>query len=413
MKKHGLVFLLLMLAACGKNPSPSSEHGHASGAEATAAEPVKGPHRGRLLIDGDFAVEVTIFETGVPPEFHVYVTKDGQPVDLSQVKLTIELKRLGNALSQFVFMRENDYLKSTMSVKEPHSFDVKVSAEYAGAKHGWAYASYEGRTSIAADMAAAAEIKTAIAGPGVLRETLALYGAIQPNAERVRSVVARFPGPIRSVSKQIGDTVKAGDTLATIESNESLQTYAVTAPIAGVITQRRANAGEVAGSEPLFVLADFSTVWAELTVFARDRSRLQVGQRVKVFAADGEQNGEGVIAFIAPASAASNQSLVARVQLNNATSQWTPGLFVTGTVTVGETQSPLVVLNSALQAFRDFTVVFAQVGDTYEVRMLELGASDGEVTEVLGGLDPGTVYVTENSYLIKADIEKSGASHDH
>jgi cobalt-zinc-cadmium efflux system membrane fusion protein len=329
------------------------------------------------------------------------------------VKLTIELKRLGNALSQFVFMRENDYLKSTMSVKEPHSFDVKVSAEYAGAKHGWAYASYEGRTSIAADMAAAAEIKTAIAGPGVLRETLALYGAIQPNAERVRSVVARFPGPICSVSKQIGDTVKAGDTLATIESNESLQTYAVTAPIAGVITQRRANAGEVAGSEPLFVLADFSTVWAELTVFARDRSRLQVGQRVKVFAADGEQNGEGVIAFIAPASAASNQSLVARVQLNNATSQWTPGLFVTGTVTVGETQSPLVVLNSALQAFRDFTVVFAQVGDTYEVRMLELGASDGEVTEVLGGLDPGTVYVTENSYLIKADIEKSGASHDH
>jgi len=32
---------------------------------------------------------------------------------------------------------------------------------------------------------------------------------------------------------------------------------------------------------------------------------------------------------------------------------------------------------------------------------------------VLGGLKPGTAYVTENSYLIKADIEKAGASHDH
>jgi len=32
---------------------------------------------------------------------------------------------------------------------------------------------------------------------------------------------------------------------------------------------------------------------------------------------------------------------------------------------------------------------------------------------VLGGLEPGTTFVTENSYLIKADIEKSGASHDH
>ena len=68
---------------------------------------------------------------------------------------------------------------------------------------------------------------------------------------------------------------------------------------------------------------------------------------------------------------------------------------------------------AGLQAFRDFTVVYAQVGEIYEVRMLELGTPQGEMVEVLGGLEPGTRYVTENSYLIKADIEKSGASHDH
>ncbi len=45
--------------------------------------------------------------------------------------------------------------------------------------------------------------------------------------------------------------------------------------------------------------------------------------------------------------------------------------------------------------------------------MLELGQQAGEWAEVLGGLDPGTVYVTENSYVLKADVEKSGASHDH
>ncbi len=49
----------------------------------------------------------------------------------------------------------------------------------------------------------------------------------------------------------------------------------------------------------------------------------------------------------------------------------------------------------------------------YEVRMLDLGRADEEWVEVLGGLKVGTEYVTENSYLIKADIEKSGASHDH
>ena len=45
--------------------------------------------------------------------------------------------------------------------------------------------------------------------------------------------------------------------------------------------------------------------------------------------------------------------------------------------------------------------------------MLELGTNDGEWVEVLSGIKPGTSYVSENSFLIRADIEKSGASHDH
>jgi membrane fusion protein, heavy metal efflux system len=74
---------------------------------------------------------------------------------------------------------------------------------------------------------------------------------------------------------------------------------------------------------------------------------------------------------------------------------------------------PLAVKTSGLQPFRDFTVVFERIDNTYEVRMLELGETQGEWAEVLGGIDVGAQYVTENSYLIKADVEKSGASHDH
>ncbi len=68
---------------------------------------------------------------------------------------------------------------------------------------------------------------------------------------------------------------------------------------------------------------------------------------------------------------------------------------------------------AGLQAFRDFTVVYARIGDEYEVRMLDLGQQDAVWVEVLGGLEVGATYVTINSYVIKADIEKSGASHDH
>jgi cobalt-zinc-cadmium efflux system membrane fusion protein len=53
------------------------------------------------------------------------------------------------------------------------------------------------------------------------------------------------------------------------------------------------------------------------------------------------------------------------------------------------------------------------VGDTYEIRRLNVGRSDATHTEVLSGLAPSTEYVVENSYLIMTDIEKFSVGHDH
>jgi cobalt-zinc-cadmium efflux system membrane fusion protein len=121
---------------------------------------------------------------------------------------------------------------------------------------------------------------------------------------------------------------------------------------------------------------------------------------------------EGVISRLSTI-AQPNQSVLARVVLDNADGALVPGTHVTGDIQIAEHNVPLAVKRTGLQSFRDFTVVYAQIGDEYEVRMLELGRQDAEWIEVLGGLDAGTRYVTTNSYLVKADIEKSGASHDH
>ncbi|MCR3961348.1 HlyD family secretion protein, partial [Aeromonas veronii] len=83
--------------------------------------------------------------------------------------------------------------------------------------------------------------------------------------------------------------------------------------------------------------------------------------------------------------ASSNQSVQARVVIEQHDGSFLPGSFVTGEVAVAERQVPLAVKTAGLQAFRDFTVVYAQVGEIYEVRMLELGTPQGEMVEVLGG----------------------------
>lgn len=404
--------LVLFVAACSR--PAADQHGHDE--PAALENSVKGPHGGRLLVDGDFAVEVTIFERGVPPEFRVYPRLRNAPLAPNAVQLTMELARInglpGGAIDRHVFAPKDDYLLSDAEVYEPHSFAVQVQAQHAGKTYTWRYDAPEARVEIDAEMAAAQQLRTATVGSGVLRESLALYGSIVPNAERVRAVSARFAGLVRSVAVKAGDTVQAGQTLATVESNESLQVYVVTAPISGTLSARHINPGEFAASAALFEIADFSSVWAELSVFPRDRAQLKPGQAVQLRAADGDASGAGIIAYVSPLGGAT-QALLARVVLDNAAGLWTPGQFVNARVTVGESPAALVVPLAALQRVRDWDVVFVADGTRYQAQPLQLGRRDASHAEVLGGLMPGARIVVSNSYLVKADIEKSGASHDH
>jgi cobalt-zinc-cadmium efflux system membrane fusion protein len=408
MNQLFLLLLAVILTACDAG-RPTTADG---GAAAPAGETERGEHGGRLLVDGDFTLELAIFEAGVPPEFHAWASAAGRPLAPDDVELTVELARLGGRVDRIEFAPQNDFLRGTAVVEEPHSFDVAIVARHAGREHRFEYASYEGRTTIAADVARAAGIGTSTAGPAIISDELVLYGAIAADATRVRAVHARFPGVIRSVSRNVGDAVRSGETLATIESNESLQSYAVAAPITGIVTARHAAAGEQTDADALFEIADFSSVWAELDVFSRDRARLRTGLAVVVSGEAGAV-ADGSIDYLAPVGNRASQSVTARVVLDNADGRWTPGQFVEGRVAIDTTPVALAVPLAALQRFRDFDVVFAQFGETYEVRMLTLGRRDTRFVEVLDGLEPGTVYVTDNSYLIKADIEKAGASHDH
>ena len=295
---------------------------------------------------------------------------------------------------------------------EPHSFDVAVKAKHDGKSHDWAFASYEGRSTIPAVAAADAGIRVEVAGPASIRDTLRVMGNIALDANRQADIKARFPGIVREVRVQQGQRVRRGQALVIVEGNESMRTYPITAPFDGVVLSRSTNVGDVAGDNTLLQIADVSKVWVELHAIGKDAERLAPGQRVRVKAAAGDREEETRIETLLPL-ATRGQSVIARASMGNADGLWRPGMMVAAEVTVSERDVPIAVRESGLQRFRDFTVVFAQIGETYEVRMLELGARDGERVEVLGGLKPGTRYVAEQSFLIKADIEKSGASHDH
>lgn len=377
----------------------------------TAVEEVpRGPHGGRLLTDGDFALELAIFEEGVPPEYHAWAYLNDQELALRDWELTVSLRRLGGRVDNFDFAPASGFQLGQGIVEEPHSFDVSVNARHQGRNHSWNYPSYEGRMQLADALAAELHVETAVAGPGILHQSILLYGKTTPDPQGVSHVTARYPGLIRSISAELGQRVQAGDRLIVIEANSSLQPYTITAPIDGMVIQRHANPGEVAGEQSLLTIADYSRVWVDLDVFPGDARLIQPGQSVQIRI--GELSAASNILFLNP-GAGDSPNVVARVPLDNPEGVWTPGLLVEGDVMVADIPVPLMIDNRALQGFRDWQVVFIKVGETYEIRPLTLGRTDGRFTEVLEGLNSGDAYVVINSYLIKADLEKSGASHDH
>lgn len=399
-----------VLSACGQG-APKAPETEALGAE--AAEFERGPHRGRLLRDGDFALEITLYEDGPAPLFRLYPYLKDKPLDPKQVQVTIALTRLGPKVDRFTFQPEADYLTSPAIVHEPHSFDVIVAAMRAGARHSWTYSSYEGRTTITAAAARAGGVTTEKAGSAVLAETLPISGRVEITPEGQSEVHARYPGRVMSMTAELGQRVRRGQVLARVESSESLQTYAVTAPIAGVVMKKTVTVGGMTGNEPILVIADPTKLHAEFFLYPRDAERVRAGQKVEVVSLAGDHRVQSSVETILPTADLTNQTLIAHVHLHDVGEAWRPGLGVKGTVQVDARPALLAVRTKAIQPFRDFEVVYAKVGDTYEVRMLEIGRRTPEWTEVLGGLEPGTEYVVDGAFLIRADIEKSGASHDH
>jgi cobalt-zinc-cadmium efflux system membrane fusion protein len=208
--------------------------------------------------------------------------------------------------------------------------------------------------------------------------------------------------------------VSKDEVLAAVESNESLQRYEIKSDLAGTIIEKHAVPGEfVSEGEVIFIVADLSNVWVDLNIYTQDAARVKAGQSVVIDGGDGFHRDKGTIAYISPFGSESTQTLLVRVALPNPDGEWRPGLFVTGEILLEEVTVPLAVKAGAVQTFRDWTVLFVNEGNFYEPLVIEPGRSDGKWVEIVSGLKPGMRYVAGNSFLIKADILKSGASHDH
>ncbi|MBY0474091.1 MAG: efflux RND transporter periplasmic adaptor subunit [Nitrosomonas sp.] len=285
----------------------------------------------------------------------------GQQVKKGDVLAVIDSPMLADMRSQYSVARKRLTLAKTTYKREKQLWEEKISAqqEFLLAEELWHEA------QIALELAA----------------TKLLALGVQPESSFLRTNIAK---------------------------------YEIRAPISGIIIAKSVALGEALSEDrEIYTVADVSTVWTAVTVYPKDLNVIRVGQKVTVKATAYDIESEGSVTYISTLIGGQTRTATARVELDNNDGKWRPGMFVNAELVAEEIEVPVAVSVDAIQTFRDWSVVFGRYGQYFEARPLELGRSDGEMVEVLEGLTHGEQYAGGNSFALKAELGKAGATHDH
>jgi cobalt-zinc-cadmium efflux system membrane fusion protein len=197
--------------------------------------------------------------------------------------------------------------------------------------------------------------------------------------------------------------------------------YEMIAPIDGTIVEKHATLGEVLKDDaPAFVVADLREVWVDVTVYGKDLAWIAPGLPVRVRAEGLREAASGTIAVLSATASGEARTTTARVVLGNVDGRWKPGLFVSADVAVEEVAARVTVPEEAVQSLDGRTVVFVEEElDTFEARPVtvgHVGFSPGgaeRFLEITRGIEPGDRVVASGAFLLKAELGKSAAGHDH
>lgn len=195
--------------------------------------------------------------------------------------------------------------------------------------------------------------------------------------------------------------------------------FALVAPLTGTVIEKHLAIGEVLAAETqAFTIADLSTLWVWTTAHAREIGRIQQGQRAYIRADGFDETLEGKVDYVDATLGERTRTARVRVIVETPPPSWRPGMFVTTELVVGGVDAGVVILEDAIQRLGDHEVVFVQDDGLFEARPVELGkrgrdAKGRSAREVVAGLPANARYVAKNAFVLKAQLGKGSATHEH
>ncbi|HAT9716615.1 TPA: efflux RND transporter periplasmic adaptor subunit [Legionella pneumophila subsp. pneumophila] len=282
-------------------------------------------------------------------------------------------------------------LLSPMQVSFAHGGNIEVSE--GGTK---------GPVHLTLEQARMLDIKVVQATHRPMAQLLGLNGQIQLLPDAQADVSIRISGSVTAIDVNLGDSVKAGQRLATVQSRlvgNPPPSVAVNAPIAGIIDARNINLGQaVEPNTVLFHISNRDKLLVVAQVYEEDLGKVKVGQEVNVRVLSyPKQTFPGLVTLIEPNLDPLTRTVNVRITLDNKERLLKPGMFVRANVILTHNKAALTVPNTALLQADSKQFVFVQNGGTYKRVDVKVGAVEDDYSEIIGGLVPGDLVVTQGN----------------
>jgi cobalt-zinc-cadmium efflux system membrane fusion protein len=201
---------------------------------------------------------------------------------------------------------------------------------------------------------------------------------------------------------------------ATVGAAGALNRYELRAPFDGAVVEKHIAMGEAVKEDAnVFMISDLSSVWAEIAVPAKDLALVRVGEKATVRATAMASVATGRVSYVGSLLGEQTRAATARVTLANPDLAWRPGLFVNVELTSEERNAPVAVLSEAIQTVNDTPTVFVKIDGGFIAQAVTPGRSDGKYTEIVKGIRAGAAYAASGSFVLKAELAKGSAEHEH
>ncbi|MGK5595331.1 MAG: efflux RND transporter periplasmic adaptor subunit [Parachlamydiaceae bacterium] len=335
-------------------------------------------------------------------------------------------------------------------------------------------------------------LKFSRAQEGSLIISLPLRGKIILHPDRLAHVFPKVAGIVQEATKNIGNEVKQGDTMAIIESSEmadikanfratlsklklaasvldrekklfqekitpqseflnakniyeeaaisvqlarqrlktfgisdeeieklsedkdpDLRLYAIHAPIDGTVIMRHITQGEyVENKTMIYEIANLNTVWIEIGVFPKDIYHIRKGQIVSVINPINNKSAQAKIIYVSPIISDDTITAKAIAELDNTEKYWKPGTFIKVSTPTEKIQGQIIVPKTAIQGKSGKEFMFVKTSEGLEKRDIKVGKNNDTQVIVLSGLEKGEEYVINQTFLLRAELEKNSVEHE-